>query len=424
MAFRSSIETIGSDSEPDIVYLNLDIINGNTVSGQVDPAIRFMETRDSPIIRDASKYQFSIVRFSMDGPGKDLPVFIPQIKTGAANWDNNINRTIYTCSLRVNLSYSVGGVQQQTTLTSSQDILYQPETLSPTEAPIPPASSTQTGQVLVGRYYWVYSISRWLDMVNTTYAACIADLQSQFASWWLAQGGAAPAPQLQTKAPYLTYDPTTQLFALYCDRYGFGGADRSSIGSAADEDMHIFMNANLFYMFANFNNTYIGDPNLTNELAVKSLLWQNVVTVTPPGGTATQYLLMTQDHPSTSTLWNPVGAIVFVSTMLPLVFEQVGHPVKFGSNNVSAPIGTQNGFLPVVTDITIPGDSAFSARDFLAYIPTSEYRMASFLPARTPINSYDVSVYWKNRLTGELLPLTMFNGSSVSMKIMFRKRTE
>jgi hypothetical protein len=34
----------------------------------------------------------------------------------------------------------------------------------------------------------------------------------------------------------------------------------------------------------------------------------------------------------------------------------------------------------------------------------------------------DVAVWWKNRLDGQLYPLQMFNLSSVSMKLMFRKK--
>jgi hypothetical protein len=78
-------DTPNPDGDADIVYLNLDIINNTTLDPQAaaeqDPQIRFNETRDAPIVKDASKYQFSIVRFVMNGANKDLPLFIPTIKT-------------------------------------------------------------------------------------------------------------------------------------------------------------------------------------------------------------------------------------------------------------------------------------------------------------------------------------------------------
>jgi hypothetical protein len=73
------------DIDPDYVYYNATIINNrtglNNYSRSADPEIRFQETRDTPIINDASKYNFSIIRFTMNGPNKDLPLFIPIIRT-------------------------------------------------------------------------------------------------------------------------------------------------------------------------------------------------------------------------------------------------------------------------------------------------------------------------------------------------------
>jgi hypothetical protein len=68
MPYFSSVETMGAGDEPDIVYYNADIINNNTddtakgIPPGNDPQIRFNETRDTYIIKDASKYEFSIVR--------------------------------------------------------------------------------------------------------------------------------------------------------------------------------------------------------------------------------------------------------------------------------------------------------------------------------------------------------------------------
>jgi hypothetical protein len=60
MPFFSSVERVGGTSdEADLVYYNADIINNNTndfANGYPpgnDPQIRFSETRDTSIIRDA-----------------------------------------------------------------------------------------------------------------------------------------------------------------------------------------------------------------------------------------------------------------------------------------------------------------------------------------------------------------------------------
>jgi hypothetical protein len=50
---------MGGENEADYVYYNAQIINNETDDGTAndpgDPQIRFNETRDAPIIRDASK---------------------------------------------------------------------------------------------------------------------------------------------------------------------------------------------------------------------------------------------------------------------------------------------------------------------------------------------------------------------------------
>ena len=52
--YSSSVETIGSSSEPDIVYYNADIVadayDVNQLGLGKDPAIRFQETRSTPLI--------------------------------------------------------------------------------------------------------------------------------------------------------------------------------------------------------------------------------------------------------------------------------------------------------------------------------------------------------------------------------------
>jgi hypothetical protein len=45
-----------------------------------------------PLIDDISNYNFSIIRFNMNGAGLNLPLFIPQIDTT----QSNINQTVYS----------------------------------------------------------------------------------------------------------------------------------------------------------------------------------------------------------------------------------------------------------------------------------------------------------------------------------------
>ena len=413
---------IDKDTDPDYVYYNASIINNRTnapFDRSVDPAVRFQETRDSPIVSDASKYNFSIIRFTMNGPNKDLPLFIPVIRTGPVdNPTQDVNLTIYSVTIDMTIVGTGAG-----TYTSTQPIIYVPETLDNSLAPVPLPSTTVTGQNLSTRYYWVYTYSHWLDnCVRPAFQACINDIATQ------------AGVTLKTTAPYITYNPSSNLFTLYADAEGFGGSLRLSAGTAQDESATLFFNSNMYGLFSNFKNQYVNVPNTekTNLIYTGAEGYgaitagvpyaQNVVSI-GAGASLKWFWNQIQDYESTSTLWSPIESIVFNSTLLPLIFEQTGDPVRFGQSNAdSSSTASQSAFQPIITDIALPIENAQAYRELIYYAPQAEYRLASFARSKQPINQIDIQVYYKNRLDGQLYPVTMFNCSSVSVKIMFRRR--
>lgn len=430
--------SVDDDIDPDYVYYNATIINNRTglpYDRSADPQVRFQETRDVPILNDASKYNFSIIRFTMNGPNKDLPMFMPVIRTGSENPTNNIDLTIYSATIDLAVNNTTGANPVVVSLSSTQPVIWQTETLDTLQAPPPLASTCQTGQDVATRYYWCYTYSHWLLCVNAALQSCITDLQTQFDAAWVAAGNFAPAPSLGIVAPYLTYNPTSNLFTLSADVKAFGGANRSSIGTASDYNATLYFNSNLFGMFSNFQNKYVNvsGTEKTNEIYTGAVGYygglvagvptgQNVLAVGGAGGTK-YFWQQVQDFESTSTLWSPIENIVFNSTLLPLVFEQTGDPVKFGNSNTNTALtNSQSAFQPIITDIALPVQDAHSYRELIYYAPQAEYRLASFQRSKQPISQIDIQVFWRNRLDGNLYPVQMFNCSSVSVKVMFRRR--
>lgn len=223
--------------------------------------------------------------------------------------------------------------------------------------------------------------------------------------------------------PQFTYNPTNGLFTLYCDRYGFG-SPRTAPGTA-DEACRLYFNNNMFGLFSNYDNTYVNNGEKTNLINVPNILYSNIFrgpTGTPIAGK--EFWMVQQDYESTSTLWSPIESIVFTSSLLPLVFEQTGDPITFGTSNDGSPSSGRPAFSPIITDISLTNENANSYRSFILYSPTAEYRMASFQKSKTPLYNIDVQVYWKNRLDGKLYPVSMFNCSNVSIKIMLRRRPD
>jgi hypothetical protein len=417
VSFEGSRDESG---DPDIVYYNGSIINNKTaIDTGADPIVRFIETRDIPLVKDCSKYQFSIVRFTMNGPGRDIPLFIPLIKVGAENPTNNINLTIYSCSLDLNVSYIRGGITYTNSFTTTQSVIWEPEYTDLSVASPPLPSTCQTGQDISTRYYYCNTYTWWVSLVNKALRNCVTDLQTQFNAWWIATVPAPfqPPPTLGTKAPQMTYNPTTNLFSIYAPTYSFGFENRTA-PATDDEEATLYFGENLYGMFANFKSIY---RNLSNrrtvEIYIEDIL-DGANTVTYGG---VNYFLTIQDYESTSMLWSPVESIVFCSGLLPVVNEATSDPIRFGDGNDTVLQTTISAFSPIVTDVAVFQTNGSGYKSYLEYAPTAEYRMASMSRSKTAINSIDIQVYWKNRLTGELTPVQMYNGSSVSIKIMLRK---
>jgi hypothetical protein len=424
-----------NDNDPDYIYYNCSIINNDSRAFDVgaDPSIRFIETRDVPILSDASKYNFSIVRFTMNGPNKDLPLFIPVIRTGTANPFNDVNLTIYSVSIEIEVDYTRAGNHYINTFSTTQPLIWTPETTDLNLAPVPPASTCQTGQDISTRYYWCYTYSHWMSIFRTATISAIIDLQAQFAGWWVAQGAPGAAPTLRTKAPEFSFNPTTSLFTLYCDAYSFGfplcaSAYQQGLPGNSDwadnlEFATLFFNNNLYGMYSNFDNVYVNNGEKTNQIKVPNINGQNLVTLQDPiTGITKTFWIVQQDYESTSTLWSPIESIVFTSALMPLVFEQQADPINFGEGNDNGFASGLPAFAPIITDVALTNENANSYRTFIIYSPTAEYRLASFHRSKQPINNIDIQVFFKNRLDGKLYPIQMFNGSSVSLKFMFRRK--
>jgi hypothetical protein len=134
---------------------------------------------------------------------------------------------------------------------------------------------------------------------------------------------------------------------------------------------------------------------------------------------------MEQEAISTDSLWSPISSLVFTSTLLPIKAEATGAPVILGNGNLGFSSATvQSAFQPIITDITADTSvrGSYAYRGFIYYTPTAEYRLSDFSPSKQEIRNIDIQVYWKCRLDNQLYPVQMYNLSSVSLKVMFKKR--
>jgi hypothetical protein len=527
-SYRSIIDG-GADS--DYIYYSASIVAAQQAdSTQIgaSPAVRFNETRAAPIIRDAALYDFSIIRFAMNGPNKNLPLFIPLIQLNGYNGasaQSNPYLTIYSTAIAYQRTWyytSISGAVAQKTFTitpPSTSVIYRPETVNSEIAPVPVAPVAPvagfTKQNISTRFYWVYTYKHWCDLVNEALLNAMSAAFAQFLSEWTnttdINQTASPFPYAGATfaerfanflaahdAPFLKYDEESKLFEIYGDTRAFnisgqldGSADvfgqkrgvqlavpafvppaapvAPTVAVAASAPyLRLFMNSNLFGLLTNFNNTYYGASSTTalywpigaapvpissggnplisfeytNEILFKNQQYTNIlnnnptlqnVASTPPPTynplflipTAKQnlYWISKPDYNSTNSLWSPCSGIVFTSTLLPVKNEYVAKTLSLGQNNVSDSTGSAAGFQPIISDFVVDQqqEKAEGWRDFVLYEPVAEYKMCSLTASHEEIRNLDIQVFWRYRLTGELIPLTLFNCSDVTVKMMFRK---
>lgn len=358
--------------------------------------------------------------------------------------------------------------------------------IPPTTAPYWQPVGDQLGQSqnLSSRYYWVYTYEHWLELVNQTLLDAYNDTYQAFQQAWLLTGTADPFPfptfvsfQSYVNAPQMVFNPSTNRFSLYFDSDGFGKRIQNFTPTPAPAPIphqtppqtRLFFNTNMYGLFGNFSNYYYnelrntatlgpfggavlspprpGNTNFvgyTNEILCPNKFYTNVVDYrlppfagvaplgfVPPDAFGTNpfqqkpYWVQEQDYLSNDSLWSPISSIVFTSTLLPVRAEYTGQPIALGTSNTGvSSTSTQSAFQPIVTDIALDTSTsgAQAYRSFVSYAPTAEYRLSDFTSSKQDIRNIDVQVFWKNRLDNNLYPITMFNCSSVSLKLMFRHK--
>jgi hypothetical protein len=380
-------------SKSDLIYYDVAVSNLQN-SNTAPQTFSYQDTRTTPFISIPEEYTMSIIRFTCGT--SSLPVFIPQIQPNQGDRD----LTIYS----VTLTYQ--GIEVQTFINwNPQD----------TNAPLPPPpNQTQTKrQFNQEGYYNCYSYTFFIERIVAAFQTCYDALDVLV----VAAGGVLPS----IYAPVINWDPTTNSASLYADCGGY--EVNPAIGI---DQIGVFMNAPLFSLFNSFPAVYLG-YNATNgknyKIPFVDIGGTNIITLIPPlqfpvpPATYVTYraILWTQEQ-STTASWSPILSVVFTSNTLPIEANQVSTPVVFSNNQNIALGGNNADFQNIITDI-VSEDGNY--RPNLVYNPSAEYRRIS-LKGNRPLYSIDLNIYYKI-ITGELIPIKLFSGESITMKILFER---
>jgi hypothetical protein len=370
-------------TQPFQVYYTIDMINNDTTGSRPLPAIRFDEIRNSPFLNAPENYFISVVRFSFMSP--TLPVFIPQCQLG----QNNINLLNYSFTM----SYTYLG----TTYNYQQYINYIPFDLSQ-PLPNPPLEF----QDLTSGYYYMYSYQQWCSMLNQGLIDCFNGLNAIITGL----GGTLPT----TNPPFLEFDPQNYIFTLNADELGYASTLPSPIS--------LFANTTLQTILTGFQYIKYGDTGIPNGKNYQFMIYNtnNLNQIILPSYTALQ---MYQEVSSVA-LMNPIQSIVFGTTLIPVVPENVSVPKIWGSDSGLLNVGNNSNIAPVLTDFQVPFSPTNTYRPNIEYAPSGEYRLID-LYGVSPLSSVDINIYWKDQFGG-LHPMLLGAGCSGNLKLLFRRK--
>ena len=373
MEYKGRYEERVEELDPDHIYLNATLFNDSPVVNPTRPnyiPAYISQTRSSAILEDPSKWNFSIVRLSVNSSA------IPRITESGSN---------------LVVGYSFNNVFYDATVTI-------PLTPNPEDG-LPEQS--------------LYDIDSFMNLVNAAF----------FTAQTAAAAGGAVFPFGQV---FMRYEAESGLFSIYIPEY-FGEGQKSvsmaTIGVHCSFDMRQRINS--FPMAQNFplqNNghdiTFIKKFNGVNRVdGATAGIGGNPLYLGPPPAPVMfpgNYMLLKQDASWPSSVEN-VNRVAVTTTTIPVVTEfRTGS--LFSQNFGGDPSQT----IPIVTDF-FAGVNAPLANlgENFSYVPNF-LRIAS-MTTTTPLLRYDISVSTVDRF-GKPRPLTIPPSGLLDVKILFLKK--
>jgi hypothetical protein len=378
------------------IYYNVSITNDD-ISGQTKPPnIDFNETRTQPFISNPSEYFMSVVRFSLDTTG--LPLMAPQPQIGTPT---SANALIYS----ITYSVTIGGTDYDL----QQYIIFEPQ-----EQNLLPPSAPLTHADIASPYWYLTSYQWWNGIVNTT----LKNLWTAFINAYGPTGlNVLDATQLAAVAPTILWDTGSKTASMSTDATAFDQNPTTGQGNAA---IKIYFNSPMYTLYSSFpTESYGWSGNIVNGknylLAIRSTS-NNVVTDFTTGISTISTF---QDY-STIALWNPIQAVVFTTSLLPIIPEMTAAPIEFTGANGFISSGNNANLTNALTDFEVAVGETELYLPQVTYVPQGEYRLVDLF-GTNPVSSINIVVYWKDRFGG-LVPVTLASGGSANFKLMFRRR--
>jgi hypothetical protein len=218
-------------------------------------------------------------------------------------------------------------------------------------------------------------------MLNTAFLNCFNDMK-------IAHPASPP-----TEAPFVTFDPETELFILNAEQL----YNEDVAGVPTIELWFNFALGSLFVAFQQFYDNI--DQYKSGRLIVKNN-YNNQATI---NGKA---YFSTKAEYSTLYLWNSLKSIVFQTNSIPVVPEN-----NSGQTNQTQQILTD--FQPL---------AAVNNRTAFQFYPQGALRWYD-LNSNYPLKNIDMRVYWTDNYD-KLYPIYIFQNEALTIKLQFRRKVK
>ena len=379
---------------------------------------------------------------------------IYSVTLNAAVWNTNASGSlVYVTSDNVS---TVNGAAWQTPVY----LQWIPENVDP-GTPVP---TTATPAQVDTPYYYCYSYNHWVVLVNTALTTAYNQLYANIRAI-----SGLSSYSLANTCPTVEFDEIHKLFSFYTSTTNtawgnyteaqpiystlgpLGTAVFPSSSQTTKEFLYVGYNLNFEGLMSNFDTQYYGEEGViwnttatgaaytilsyaqggtakdvylpSNTLIVRNKSGTNIINPLASTGLATTppLYVSTQDFESVSTLWSPVGGIVLTTQLIPVRNEFTSAPVALGSGNLNTSYATA-AFQTVLLDFTMDTPAADFWRGMIVFTPTAEFYPVSMTQSHQEVKSVDFLIQWRNRLTNNLVPLTMYNCATSTVRLLFRRK--
>lgn len=247
-------------------------------------------------------------------------------------------------------------------------------------------------------YYWVFSYSDMIDMMNTTIQSCYDDLVAAYPA-------AAAYDAAAGVSPFVEYFPSTPVRLITPRLWSTAGAPTLSFNEYLEPFLTGFRVIYNVKSQSNVNVMGLDETFRVINTKDNGYTPSEYATAVPPN-----WLKFDQDWNSLS-LWSSFKSLVFTSESLPIVPEYITQQSDDGSVR----------FLPILTDFFPLVESPGDQRSLFLYTTSGPYRLTN-LNSDLPLRKFSVAIYWADD-NENLYPLYIRRGQQMSVKFLFVKKS-